>query len=40
MAQWLQAEFKFDGMPSRVRVDPPCDVADRKVEQPACWSAV
>jgi hypothetical protein len=40
MAQWLQAELRFDGFQSRVKVDPPKRVvwADRVVEQPARWS--
>lgn len=40
MAQWLQAELKFDGVASRVKADPPKRVtwADRELEQPARWT--
>lgn len=41
MAQWLQAELKFDKpLQSRVKADPPKRVAwaDRDVEQPARWT--
>jgi len=40
MASWLQAELKFDGPPTRTKIDPPRKViwADRELVQPARWT--
>jgi hypothetical protein len=40
MAQWLQAELRFEGVQARIKADAPKRItwADQQVEQPARWT--